>query len=184
VTITFFDILVLFALLGGAVLGFFRGFFRQAAATLVLYIAIVMASLAYPYLSRVLSQLTGQLSHATDVLAFFVIMALVMILLFLGRNDLMSNTNTDRMGIWHNLSGMVFGFLNAAIICAVVVIVLRSVTAGDSWPAYGAIQTFFRRQLARSFMVYVFGPFTRLIISLVELWLFGGRLPPLLRNAL
>jgi membrane protein required for colicin V production len=184
VTITFFDILILLALLSGAVLGFYRGFLRQAAATLILYISIVVAALFYRSVSRTLVRLTGQLPHATDVLGFFLIMALMLALLFLIRRELMSGINTDRMAIWQNLVGMIFGFLNAAIVCAVVLIVLRSVTSGDPWAAYAGLQTFVRRQTSRSWMVYVFTPFTRLLLTLIEPWLFGNRLPPLLRNAL
>ena len=183
-TITFFDILVLFALLGGAAIGFFRGFLRQAASTLILYISMVVASLFYPSISRTLVRLTGQLPYATDVLGFFLLMGLMMTLLFLARGELMSNINTDRQGIGHNLAGMVFGFLNAAIVCAVGLIVLRSVVNGDPWPAYRGLQTFIRKQTSSSWMVYVFTPFTRLLLALIEPWLFGNRLPPLLRNAL
>jgi membrane protein required for colicin V production len=184
VTITFFDILILLALLGGAVLGFYRGFVRQAAATLILYISIVVASLFYRSVSRALGRLTGQVASATDLLAFFVLLLIVMALLFLARRDLMRDVNDSRMAIWQNLVGMVFGALNAAILCAVALIVLRSVTAGDPWPAYGGLQQMLRKGIGRSWMAYVFTPFTRLIVSLIEPWLFGGQLPPLLRAAL
>jgi uncharacterized membrane protein required for colicin V production len=184
VTITFFDILILFALLGGAAMGFYRGFLRQAATTLILYISIVVASLFHRSVSRTLVRLTGQLPHATDVLGFFLLMGLMLGLLFLARRELMSNVNTDRKAIWHNIVGMLFGFLNAAIICAVALVVLRSIVGGDPWLAYRGIQTFLRKQVARSWMVYVFTPFTQLLLTLIEPWLFGNRLPPLLRNAL
>jgi uncharacterized membrane protein required for colicin V production len=184
VTITFLDILILLGLFGGAVLGFFRGFLRQAAATLILYVSIVMASLFYRNLSRMLVRLTGQSPQSTDLLAFFVLLAVVMVVLFIGRRDLMRNANTDRIPIWQNIVGMVFGVLNAAIVAGVVLIVLRSTTLGDPWPAYGGLQTLLRRTVTRSFMAYVFGPFIQLIVALIEPWLFGGQLPPLLRNAI
>jgi uncharacterized membrane protein required for colicin V production len=184
VTITFFDILVLFGLLGGAAAGFYRGLVRQAAATLILYISIVLASLAYLGVSRTLARLTGQPLQATDVLAFFLLMAVSIILLFFGRRDLMRNVNTDRIPVWQNILGMIFGVLNAAIICAVVLIVLRSVTSGEQWPAYEGVQAALRRMITRSWMARMFRPFSLLILSLIEPWLFGGQLPPLLRNAL
>ena len=184
VTITFFDILILFALLGGAAVGFYRGFLRQAATTLILYISIVLAALSYRSVSRTLVRLTGQLPNATDVLGFFIVMILAGILLFLMLRELMGNLNTDRQGIWHNIVGMIFGFLNAAIICAVVLIVLRSVSSGETWAAYAGVQTLLRRQTTGSWMAYAFTPFTRLLLRAIEPWLFGNRLPPLLRNAL
>jgi membrane protein required for colicin V production len=184
VTITFFDILILFALLGGALVGFYRGFLRQATSTLLLYISIVISTIFYRSVSRTLVRLTGQLPHTTDVLGFFLVMAVVLVVLFLVRRELMSNVDADRRPIWHNIVGMVFGFLNAAIICAITIIVLRSIANGASWPAYQGFQNFLRKQTATSWMVYVFTPFTRLLLTLIEPWLFGNRLPPLLRNAL
>jgi membrane protein required for colicin V production len=184
VTFTFFDFLILLALLGGAAFGFYRGFVRQAAATLIIYVGVVVASLFYRSVGRTLARLTGQSSTATDVLAFFLLLSFVMVLLFLARRDLMRDVNDSRMAIWQNIVGMVFGMLNAAILSAVAIIVLRSVTAGDPWPAYGGLQTMLRKGLGRSWLAYLFTPFSRLIILLVEPWLFGGQLPPLLRNAL
>jgi uncharacterized membrane protein required for colicin V production len=184
VTITLFDILFLFALLGGAALGFYRRLLRQVTTTLFLYIALVLAALAYRSVSRTLVRLTGQLPHATDVLGFFLVFGIGLVLLFLGRRELFRDLNDDRRSIWGNIAGMVFGFVNAAIVCAIVVIVLRSATAGDPWPAYSGIQNLIRKGLGRSWMVYAFTPFTRLLLAAIEPLLFGQRLPPLLRNAL
>ena len=45
------------------------------------------------------------------------VLPVALALLLLVRRELMSGVNTDRMAIWQNLVGMVFGFLNAALIC-------------------------------------------------------------------
>ena len=71
-TITLLDILILFGLFGGAAMGFYRGIVRQALATLIIYIAIVVASIFYLDLSRILSRWTGQPHQTTDLLAFFI----------------------------------------------------------------------------------------------------------------
>ena len=183
-TITFFDILLLLGLLGGAMLGFYRGFLRQAAATVILYLSIVVAALFYRNVSRVLVRWTGQLPQATDVLGFFLLLGLTLGLLFVIRYELMGNVDTAKQKIWSNIAGMLFGFLNAAIICAVVVMIIRSVSNGDPWPAYGGMQRYLRRQTSSSWMAYTFTPFSRLLLALIEPLLFGNRLPPLLRNAL
>ena len=165
-------------------MGFYRGLLRQAAATLILYISLVVASLFYVDLSRVLARWTGQPHQATDLLSFFLFLIVIMVVLFIGRRDLIRNVNLDRTRIWQNILGMVFGVLNASIVCAVVLIVLRSTTGGEEWYAYQAVQQGLRRMLSRSFMAYIFRPFTYLILNLIQPWLFGGQLPPLLRNAL
>jgi len=183
VTITFFDILVLFGLFGGAAMGFYRGVVRQALATLIIYIAIVVASLFYVDLSRILARWTGQPSQTTDLLAFFMFIVVMMVVLFIARRDLLRNVKMDRVRIWQNIAGMAVGVLNAAIISAVVLIVLRSTVLGGQWLAYEGVQGLLRRMITRSFMAYVFRPFTQLILALIQPWLFGGQLPPLLRNA-
>jgi uncharacterized membrane protein required for colicin V production len=183
VYITLFDILILLALFGGAALGFFRGFFRQAAATLAIYVALVVSTLAYRGLSRLLMNWTSQASGATDVLAFFLIMIIMLVILFLIIQDLLGHVQIERMGVWVNLTGMVFGVLNAAIVCAVVLIVVRSATGGIQWPGYTGLQSFLKDQVQRSWMAFVLRPFMRLLLNLVEPWLFGYGLPPLLLNA-
>jgi uncharacterized membrane protein required for colicin V production len=183
VYITLFDILILLAFLGGAVLGFYRGFFRQAAATLVIYLSLVVATLSYRGLGRMLMGLTGQSLGATDVLAFALVMAIMLVLLTLISRDLLGHIEVERMGIWVSISGMVFGVLNATIICAVALIVLRSATGGAEWPGYAGFQVFLRRQATRSWMAYVLRPFMQLLLAVVEPWLFGHDLPPLLMNA-
>lgn len=182
-SITLFDILILMGLFAGAAIGFFRGLFRQAAATLVIYLSLVVATLAYRGLSRLLMDLTQQPSQATDVLAFFLILIIMLVLLTLISRDLLAHIEIERMGIWVSITGMVFGVLNAAIICAVVLIVIRSATGGEDWPGYGGLQAFLRRQALRSWMAYVLRPFMLVLLDLVEPWLFGHSLPPLLLNA-
>jgi uncharacterized membrane protein required for colicin V production len=184
VTVTLFDILIVLALFGGAVLGFYRGVFRQAAMTLILYVSTVVAAISYRSVSRTLVRVTGQTAAATDVLAFFVVMLVMILLLLLISRDLLSNIETQRFGIWVNIAGMVFGFLNSALLVAVVLIVLRSAVSGDEWIGYAGVQAFVSRQLTRSWLVYMFGPFLELLLNLIEPWLFGYPMPPLLLRAL
>lgn len=181
--ITLFDILILIALLIGAALGFFRGFFRQATATLAIYLSLVVTTLSYRGLSRLLMGLTQQPSRSTDVLAFFLVLIIMLVLLLLIGQDLLSHVDIKRMGIWVNISGMVFGVLNAAIVCAVVLIVVRSTTNGVEWPGYAGLQAFLRRQVMRSWMAYILRPFMHMLLAVVKPWLFGHNLPPLLLNA-
>jgi uncharacterized membrane protein required for colicin V production len=183
VGITFFDILILLALFGGAVLGFYRGLFRQAAMTLIIYISTVIAALSYRSLGRTLGQITGQTSGATDVLAFLLVMGIMVLLLALISRDLLGHIDVDRMGIWVNIGGMIFGFVNAAIVVAVLLIVIRSATSGGEWVGYSNVQAFLRRQVTRSWMAYALGPFMRLMLALIQPWLFGHSLPPLLSDA-
>ncbi len=182
VRITFFDILFLLFLLGGAAWGFYRGIFRQAANTLVIYISTIVSTLTYRSFSRLLGS-TGQSASATDVLAFIILMAVTNLLFSLIANDLLKDVHTERMPIWVNLTGMLFGFLNTAIWCAVILIILRSATGGERWAGYEGIQQFIRSQTRGSWMAYGFRPVRYCLLGIIRPWLFGRSLPPLLLKA-
>jgi uncharacterized membrane protein required for colicin V production len=181
--VTFFDFLFMMALVGGAAWGFYRGLFRQAASTIVIYIATVVSTISYRGFSRMLGS-TGQSASATDVLAFIILMAVTNVLLALIANDLIAHIEIDRMRIWVNFGGMIFGFLNTAIWCAVILMILRSATGGEEWFGYEGIQQFFVRQTYGSWMAFVFRPLMRVLLALIQPFMFGRSLPPLFLNAL
>ena len=182
-SITVFDILILALLLAGALWGFYRGLFYQMAALLVIYISLVVATLSYRGLSRTLVTLTRQPARATDVLAFAIILAILGLPMRLMVRDTLRPLNIDRMGMWYHITGMAFGMLNAAIGCAILVFIMRWIVSAE-WPGYPGVQAFLNYHISRSWMVYVFRPFIQLLLNVVEPWLFGHSLPPLLLNAL
>lgn len=181
--VTVFDGLFLIMLLLGAAWGWYRGLIRQAASTLVIYISTVISTLSYRGLSRMLGS-TGQSATATDMLAFIILMVVMNLLFMLIFNDLLGHLDSDRMGVWVNIGGMIFGFLNMAIWCAVLLIVIRSSTGGEKWLGYEGVQAFFQQQTRGSWMAFVFRPFMRFLLVLIQPWLFGRSLPPLFVNAL
>lgn len=182
--ITFFDVLFLLGMVGGAALGFYRGIVRSALGTLVIYIATVISTIGYRSLSRMLVGATGQGGQAADALAFIVLAVVLTILFTLIGRDLIAHIDTNRMGVWSNIGGMFFGFINAAVWCAVLLIIIRSATGGAEWIGYyGGIQRFFVSQTQNSWMAYVFRPFMRFLLAIIKPWLFGHDLPPLLVNA-
>ncbi|MFN2130374.1 MAG: CvpA family protein [Anaerolineae bacterium] len=181
--LTFFDVLFFLILIGGTAFGFYRGVFRQASATLVLYVSTVVSTVAYRGLGRMLSGL-GESGAATDVLAFIVLMGVMNLLFMLMVNDLIGHIKIERMKIWVNFGGMLFGFVNTAVWCAVVLMVLRSSTAGEEWIGYEAIRQFLQGQTRGSWMAYAFRPFMHFLLAIIRPWLFGHDLPPLLLNSL
>ncbi|MBN1641854.1 MAG: CvpA family protein [Anaerolineae bacterium] len=181
--ITFFDILFLFLLLGGAALGFYRGFFRQAATTLVIYVSTVVATLTYRGLARLLSN-AGTPNSATEMLSFILILGLLILLFLLMVSDLIGHIDISHMRIWVNFGGMLFGFINTALICAVILMIIRSGTSGGEWVGYEGIRLFFQRQTRGSWMAYLFRPFMQFVLTIIRPWLFGHDLPPLLINSL
>ena len=181
--ITFFDVLFLFLLLGGAALGFYRGVFRQAATTVVIYVSTVVSTLTYRGLARLLTN-SGPPNAATNMLSFILVMGMLILLFLLMINDLIGHIDISRMRIWVNFGGMLFGFVNTALICAVLLMIIRSATGGDEWVGYEPVRQFFRNQTRGSWMAYLFRPFMSFVLTIVKPWLFGNELPPLLINSL
>lgn len=182
-TITLFDILILITLVGGAAWGFYRGVFRQVISMLAIYVSTVVSTLAYRGLSSLISGAEGP-TPASDILAFVIMMATLNLLLALIGNDLVKEIETRRMGIWVHIGGMILGFFNTAIWCAVLLIIIRSATGGEPWIAYPGVQDFFQGQTRNSWMAYTFRPFMRFIVAIIEPWLFGRSLPPLFTSAI
>lgn len=181
--LTFFDVLFFLILIGGTAFGFYRGFFRQASATLVLYVSTVVATVSYRGLSRMLTGL-GESSAATDVLAFIIVMGVMNLMFMLMVNDLIGHISIERMKIWVNFGGMLFGFVNTAVWCAVILMIIRSSTAGEEWIGYEGVRQFLMGQTRGSWMAYVFRPFMRFLLAIIKVSLFGYDLPPLLVNSL
>jgi uncharacterized membrane protein required for colicin V production len=180
--VTLFDFIFLMGLVGGAAWGFYRGLFRQAATTVIIYVSTVISTLSYPGFSRMLGS-TGQSTSATDMLAFIILMVVMNVLFALIVNDMLAHIEIDRMRIWVNFGGMIFGFVNAAIWCAIILIIIRSTTGGDRWVGYQGVQEFFVRQTYGSWMAYVFRPFMQFLLIIIRPFMFGRSLPPLLLHA-
>ena len=117
-------------------------------------------------------------------MSFLILMGVLNIMFALLINDLVKHFDIRQARIWVNFGGMFFGFLNTAIWCAVILMIVRSATGGDEWYGYQGVQRFFVRQTRGSWMAYVFGPFMQSMLELIRPWLFGRDLPPLLLNAL
>jgi len=181
--VTLFDILIILFLLAGAAWGFYRGLFRQAATTLVIYISTVASTLSYRGLSRLISGRNVPASATTDMLAFVIVMAVFNIALAVLINDLLKDLEPRKLGMWVHLSGIVFGVLNAIIWCAVLLIIVRYAIGGGPWIGYEKLQSSLSRQLNASFMVTIFRPLMQIVIAAIRPWMFGHSLPPLLLNA-
>jgi uncharacterized membrane protein required for colicin V production len=182
--VTFFDVLFMLGLVGGAAWGFYRGTFRQAATTVVIYVSTIVSTVSYRGLSRMLGSSTEQSATATDMLSFIILMVVTNVLLALITNDLLSHIEIDRMRIWVNFGGMIFGFINAAIWCSMILMILRSATSGEEWFGYEGVQQFFINQTRGSWMAFIFRPFMRFLLTIIRPFMFGRDLPPLLLYAL
>lgn len=182
-TITLFDILILLALVGGAAWGFYRGVVRQAAMTLIIYISTVISTLTYRGVANLISGGRSTSTAGVDMMSFVMVMVVINLMLFFIINDLIKDLDLRRLGMWSNIGGMAFGFLNVSIWCAVLLLIIRSSVNGPEWIGYQGVQVFFQNQTQRSLMVFVFSPLMRMMMALIQPWLFGRSLPPLLMNA-
>lgn len=181
--VTLFDVLILLALIGGAAWGFYRGIFRQAATTLVIYISTVVSTLTYRGLSKLISGASNPSSATTDMLAFVIVMVVLNIAFAVFVNDILKDFEPKKLGMWVNLGGILFGVLNAIIWCAVLLIIVRYAIGGGPWIGYEGLQQSLRRQLDLSFMATIFRPFMQIVVAAIRPWMFGRTLPPLLMTA-
>ena len=179
--VTLFDVLILLAVFGGGFYGFSRGFFSQAVGTISIYISTVISTLSYRGLSRLLSGSTGQPSLSTDMLAFILLMVVIYTMFVLLGRELTMEIDIETMGIWVNLGGMIFGLINTVLLCALLLIIIRSGTA-DKWYGYDNFRLFLYRQTYGSWMAFTFQPAMRLLLITVKPWMFGGELPRLLKT--
>ncbi len=134
-----FDVLIGFAMLGGAAWGFIRGLVRMFLGLAVLYIAAVVAMTFYTRLARWLAFFGGQQpDESLEAIAFLLILVLTAVPLnfVLGR----TYKDTELPGIRQidQLGGLIIGFLLAAVwvglsIVAIAYVLRAPIEAGGGF---------------------------------------------------
>jgi uncharacterized membrane protein required for colicin V production len=119
-----FDVLIIFALLGGAAWGFVRGLVRMALSLLVFYVAAVLAMTLYVTVGRWIGYMSGMPQTLSQGVGFLLILALTTIVF----NFVLRRTyrDTELPGIRQidQLGGMVIGFFLATIWIGFTILVL------------------------------------------------------------
>jgi len=171
-----FDILIAFALLGGAALGFVRGLIRMALSLLILYVAAILAMTFYAKLGNMLSLMFGLPLTVGQGLAFLLILIVATMALNFVLHRTYRDTELPGLRQVDQLGGMVIGFFLSAIwigfgILIIAFVLGTPVTGEDS----------FRLSLIANFqgskLIPIFYTFLPVALATLKPWMPKG-LPP------
>lgn len=119
------DIVLALMLLWGGIVGFRRGFFREAAAFLGLVIGIFLAIIAADITGRVLSGMVDWNLIPFKIAAFFIVFFLVVLALWAVGASLTRLFKVIMLNFFNRLAGFVFGVLKSAMLISVAIFFFR-----------------------------------------------------------
>jgi uncharacterized membrane protein required for colicin V production len=173
-----FDVLILFALVGGVVWGFLRGLVRMALGLLVLYVAAVLAMTFYEPLGERIVYLSGH--HlpvaAAELTAFLLILILTAIVLNFATGRAFKDTDLPGVRQIDQLGGMVLGFVLAVLWIGLI---LTGLGFALSTPGFGsdAFRGNWLGYMHSSLLVPIFFRFLPIAFATLKPWVPKGQLP-------
>jgi uncharacterized membrane protein required for colicin V production len=171
-----FDILIAFALLGGAAWGFIRGLVRTALNLIVLYIAAVLAMTFYDDAGKWLGYMFGTSRVVSEAIAFLGILALTSITINFILRRTYKHTELPGLRQVDQLGGMIIGFFLASIWIGFAILALAfmlGATAGQGGGMSGNLIAYFQT----SHLIPVFYKFLPVAMVTLRPWMPKG-LPP------
>ena len=170
------DVLITFALVGGAALGFVRGLIRTVLGLLVLYVAAVLAMTFYTDGGSWIRYLVGLPRFISEGLAFLLILVLTAVLLTFVLNKTYKDTELPGIRQIDQLGGMVVGFFSTAIWIGLVLLAITFVLRAETLRAEGWWQNISAYYRA-SHLIPVFYTFLPVAVATLRPWMPRG-LPP------
>jgi uncharacterized membrane protein required for colicin V production len=133
-----FDVLIVFALLGGVALGFIQGLVRMVLSLLVLYIAAVLAVTFHVALGGYIRYLFGLPTQISEGLGFFLILILTSVIINFVLRRTYKDTELPGVRQIDQLGGMIIGFFLVCIWIGFAILVLAfflgtPVTGGEGF---------------------------------------------------
>ncbi len=171
-----FDVLIVFALLAGVVLGFARGLVRMALSLVVLYLAAVVAITLYAPLGRWVRTVAQTPVFLSQGLSFL----FILILLSAAVNFVLRRTykDTELPGVRQvdQLGGMVVGFFLGVVwigFCILIIAFFLRTTPGHDTSFQQTVTDYFRR----SALIPIFYRVLPVLMASLRPWMPKG-LPP------
>jgi uncharacterized membrane protein required for colicin V production len=171
-----FDILIGFALLGGAAWGFVRGLVRMALNLLVLYVAAVLAMTFYAEAGKWLGYMFGTSKAVSEAMAFLGILALVSITINFILRRTYKNTELPGLRQVDQLGGMIIGFFLASIWISFAILALAFVL-GAAGSEGGGVTGNLIAYFQTSNLIPIFYQFLPVALVTLRPWMPKG-LPP------
>jgi len=173
-----FDILIVFALIGGVIWGFTQGLVRMALSLVVLYLAVVLAMSFYEQVGQWILYLSGQglPQEGAELIAFLFILILTTTVVNFALGRAFKDTELPAIRQIDQLGGLVLGFLLGAtwISIALVGLVYVMNTPGFGSDAFRANVLGYMRS---SLLVPVFGDVWPIMVATLKPWMPKGELP-------
>ena len=173
-----FDVLIIFALIGGIVWGFLRGVVRMALGLAVLYIATVLAMTFYELLGERIIYLSGRrlAVGGAELTAFLLILIVTAIVLNFAMNRAFKDTELPGVRQIDQLGGLVLGLLLAVMWIGVI---LTGLGFALSTPGFGsdAFRGTWLGYMHSSLLVPIFFRFLPIAFVTLKPWVPKGQLP-------
>ncbi len=135
-----YDLILLFFLLGGIAAGFAMGLFRQLINVAALVFAIVFAAYYHPTIARFARERLGETEgYGRDALLFFLIFLGVWLFINIGIHLSFKHPPRFLPGTLDKLVGMVVGLVSGVFAAVIVTLLLNYATAIE-WPQNDAFR--------------------------------------------
>jgi len=169
------DFILIVLLLIGMAVGYAQGLIRQLIGLGALYVALVLATTFFRWLSQTFAQIWKvQPNTLTNAIAFFVILFLVMAIVnFLGI-DAYKTTKLRLMPFLDHITGMLLGVLSMWIIITIGVSVLSFSVNTQNWLNAETAQLIIKSGLATSQVAIVTNATLPMIVDTIRVWLPTG----------
>lgn len=129
------DFLILAFILIGALVGLYRGFFKELAGTLGLLLAAIVANWMMPVSDNMLAVFTdpetvgSEARVGTAIIVWIIVFVIVMLVMNLLAGLVEKLVSTIHLGCYSRLCGAVFGALKVVCICAFLISFLEILCA-------------------------------------------------------
>jgi uncharacterized membrane protein required for colicin V production len=173
-----FDVLIIFALLAGIALGFFRGLIRMALSLTILYIAIVLAMTFYQLGGRGIAYLSGSIlpRSSNEVLAFIGILLLITVVANFVLRRVYKDTELPGIRQIDQLGGMIIGFILACTWIGLALLALAFVLEATD-TATSSLRDNMLQYFNASFLIPIFYRFLPIVIATLKPWMPKGLEP-------
>lgn len=169
------DFILIVLLLIGMAVGYAQGVIRQLIGLGALYVALVLSTTFFRWVSQFLAQLIKiQPNTLTNAVSFFAILFLVMAVVnFLGL-DAYRSTKLRLLPFFDHITGMILGVFSMWIIISIGVSVLMFSVNTQNWLNAENAQLIIKAGLDTSQLAGITSTTLPMIVSTIKVWLPNG----------
>ena len=169
-----YDLIILFLLLGGLATGFGLGLVRQTINVLGLYFGLVFASYYHPIVTRFVRTRFGETdSLGRETALFFVLFAIIWAFVNVGAFFSFRQAPRFLPATLDRLAGMVLGLLTGFVVAVIVTLLLNYATSVE-WPQNNGLRLFIDRGIDRSTLRVLLFNAIPLLADTIEPWVPRG----------